>query len=140
MGMNIFIGCILIMVTIIIHTVATRLTIALVKRKKNKPIKHEFEKPFRITILVLILFFASIIETILWAFSYVQLDAISSFEEALYFSIVTFTTLGYGDIVLNQDWRLLSSFEASIGIIIFGWSTALVMLGVQRFFLEEIKN
>ena len=47
---------------------------------------------------------------------------------------VTFTTLGYGDIVLPDRWRLLSSFEAANGIIMFGWTTAVVMYVVQRSF------
>jgi Ion channel len=43
----------------------------------------------------------------------------------------TFTTLGYGDITLDKDWRLLSSFEAANGLLMFGWSTALVFTAVQ---------
>lgn len=50
----------------------------------------------------------------------------------MYFSMVTFTTLGYGDITLGGDWRLLASFEAANGIIMFGWTTALIVAYLQR--------
>lgn len=46
--------------------------------------------------------------------------------------MVTFTTLGYGDIVLGQSWRLLASFHAATGIIMFGWTTAILMTVVQH--------
>lgn len=46
-------------------------------------------------------------------------------------STVTFTTLGFGDITLDENWRLLSSFEAANGLLMFGWSTALIFAAVQ---------
>jgi voltage-gated potassium channel Kch len=56
---------------------------------------------------------------------------VPGFERALYFSIVTYTTLGYGDIVLDENWRLLSSFQAANGIIIFGWTTAVIIVAIR---------
>ena len=55
------------------------------------------------------------------------------FEEALYFSTVTYTTLGYGDVILDERWRLLGSFEAANGIVMFGWTTALIFVAIRRF-------
>ena len=80
---------------------------------------------------VLWMFLASVIEIWTWAGLYVWLGSFASFEEALYFSTATFTTLGYGDVILNTTWRLLGSFEAANGLLLFGWSTALVFTVVQ---------
>lgn len=84
-------------------------------------------------ILVLIMFLATLIEASLWATVYLALGAISEFENALYFSTVTYTTLGFGDVVLGEEWRLLSAFEAANGVIIFGWTTALIVVALRHF-------
>jgi len=54
------------------------------------------------------------------AFLYLQLDQSESVERALHFSTVTFTTIGYGDIVLDERWQLLSAFEAATAGLIIG--------------------
>ena len=56
----------------------------------------------------------------------------SAVGNCLYFSVVTFTTLGYGDISLSADYRLLSGIEALNGIILVGWTTAMIFSVVQR--------
>ena len=61
-----------------------------------------------IVLFVLFMFLAIIIDVWLWATVYLVLGAIASFEEALYFSPTSFTTLGYGDVVLTPEWRLRS--------------------------------
>jgi voltage-gated potassium channel Kch len=90
-----------------------------------------------VSFLVVTMFLAALIETGLWALTYLAVGALSSFGEALYFSMVTFTTLGYGDITLDEKWRLLSSFAAANGTIMFGWTTALIMTLVHRLYTHE---
>ena len=50
--------------------------------------------------------------------------------------MVTYTTLGYGDIVLHERWRVLASFEAANGIIMFGWTTAIVMAVIRQVYFS----
>ena len=76
-----------------------------------------------------------LLEALAWAVTFWLLPAhanLKTFEEAVYFSTVTFTTLGYGDITLSPPWRLLSGIEAMNGILLAGWSTALLFSVVQR--------
>jgi hypothetical protein len=80
---------------------------------------------------VLWLFVAAVVQASAWALLYVAVEALPSYEEAFYFSIVTYSTLGYGDIVLDKQWRLLSALEAANGLIMFGWTTAMVFVAVQ---------
>jgi voltage-gated potassium channel Kch len=82
--------------------------------------------------LVLMMFYVSLVESLIWASTYLAVGAISDLEKALYFSTVTFTTLGYGDVVLDESWRILASFEAATGIIMFGWTTALIVAFISR--------
>ena len=92
---------------------------------------------FWISAIVLVMFLASIIEAVIWAISYLALDVIQSTEQAFYVSMLTFTTLGYGDIIISDSWRLLASLEAANGIIIFGWSTAIVVTAVQKLYFHK---
>jgi hypothetical protein len=83
-------------------------------------------------VVVLLMSVAALLEAGVWAATYLMAGAIPDLETALYFSIVTFTTLGYGDITLDTGWRLLASFQAANGTIMFGWTTALVMTVIHR--------
>lgn len=80
--------------------------------------------------LVLVLFWLMIAITAsvwLWGHVFLYLQVFTERETALYFSTVTFTTLGYGDIVLENRWRFLSSLTAVNGLIVFGLSTAFLV-------------
>jgi hypothetical protein len=77
-------------------------------------------------------FFLHGLEALVWASAYVALGAIGSLEEAIYFSIVSFATVGYGDVVLPQEWRILGACEGAAGVLIFGWSVALLIVLVER--------
>lgn len=72
------------------------------------------------------------IEIWLYAVLYVALGALQTFEESLYFSTVTFVTVGYGDVVLGKAWRLLSAIEAANGVILVAWSTAFLVAVTAR--------
>ena len=68
----------------------------------------------------------------LWSGTFLLLKIFSSLEPALYFCTVTFTTLGYGDITLDKNWRLLSSLISVNGLIIFGLNTAFLIDLITR--------
>ena len=137
MWTNLLIGCILLIFSIFVHATATRFAMRIAAKKAASRHLKINSKEIWTSLIVLIMFAASFIEALAWAFTYILLGAIHSLEEALYFSIVTFTTLGYGDITLNESYRLLASIEAADGIIIFGWSTAITMAVVQKFFFKS---
>lgn len=77
-----------------------------------------------------------LVEVMLWAATYLVVvpgDTLDTWEKSVYFSAVTFTTLGYGDITLPVgDWRVLSGIEALNGILLVGWSTAFLFTIVQH--------
>ncbi|CCF01257.1 conserved hypothetical protein (plasmid) [Sinorhizobium fredii HH103] len=85
---------------------------------------------------VIYLIIPILFDVCLWAAFYYLAQTLPSFEDALYFSTVTFTTVGYGDIVLDKDWRQVATFEAINGWIIFGWATALMMAVIQRLYFR----
>jgi hypothetical protein len=87
--------------------------------------------------LVLVMSLASFLESGLWAVFYLMVGALPTLEDAIYFSLVTFTTLGYGDITLDERWRILAAFEAANGIIIFGWTTAIIVTTAHHVFFDQ---
>ena len=67
-----------------------------------------------------------------WAVTFYLAGVFHSFEPSLYFSLVTFSTLGFGDIILDEKWRILSGLTAANGLLSFGWSTAYMVELVRR--------
>lgn len=67
------------------------------------------------------------LEIWIYALVYLHLNAFRDIEQALYFSIVTYSTLGYGDVLMPQAWRILGATEAPVGVIMLGWSTAFLI-------------
>jgi len=64
------------------------------------------------------------IEIWLFALAYIVLGAIPQLEPALYFSTISYSTVGYNDLHMAPEWRLLGAFESVLGIFLLGWSTA----------------
>lgn len=80
---------------------------------------------------------AAYLESALWAGFYVIVGALPTFSEAVYFSLVTFTTLGYGDVTLGEEWRMLAALEAANGIMMFGWTTAIIVAVSHRLLFDR---
>ena len=108
--------------------------------EKHRPAMIARNPTIATVIWILFLLVPIILDVTLWATFYYAQAALPSFEEALYFSTVTFTTVGYGDIVLGKEWRQLATFEAINGWIIFGWATALIIAVIQRLYFRPVKT
>jgi len=77
-----------------------------------------------------------LIQITAWALCYLWTDAMADLPSALYFSAVTYTTTGYGDLVLPEDWRLVGAIEALTGILMCGLSTGFFFAVVSRLFRD----
>ncbi|WP_171099156.1 ion channel [Ruegeria sp. HKCCD7255] len=76
----------------------------------------------------------------IWAIVWVLGDVLPDWNTALYFSLVTFTTLGYGDIVLGEELRIFGAFASVTGLLAFGLSTAFLVALMTRVFQERFFN
>jgi Ion channel len=135
-GGQILLGSGMIVLTTVIHTIGIIFLIAMLKRLGVRD-SNSLGYPAMTGILVLTILVILVLHTVeiwIWAAMYFLLDQFQDFARALYFSVVTYTTLGYGDIVLKPRWQLLSSLEAVNGIILFGVSTAFVFAVMRRLF------
>jgi len=85
-----------------------------------------------ILFVVLCLMAMHTVEIWLYACALLAVGAQTDFEAALYFSTTSFTTLGYGDVVLDRHWRLFGAIEGANGLLLFGWSTAFLFSVTER--------
>lgn len=83
-----------------------------------------FRDSFVLVFLVLWLLCAHMIEIAMWAWTYLYLELFVDLETALYFAAASYTTLGFGDVLLPDPWRLLSGATAANGFLLFGLSAA----------------
>lgn len=122
-------------VNIAIHALVMTVVIG-VAQKASVRAKEESRQSIllvKITVpTVVALMFAHAVEVIVWALSYSLVDATPVDADRVYFAFVNYTTLGYGDIVPVQRWKLLGPMAAMNGVLLFGWSTALIFEVLRR--------
>ena len=130
------IGSALIAITVVIHAIGTTAWVERLGKKYADDLPWSGRRAMLVLVnTALVVFALHTLEIVIWAAAYmalVPINELASFEEAVYFSFVTFTTLGYGDISLSEGYRLLSGIEALNGIILVGWTTAMIFSVVQR--------
>lgn len=81
--------------------------------------------------VMLIVTIGSLLQVMIWALLFMALGEFDQPEAAMYYSMVNFSTLGYGDIVMSERWRMLGPLEAMNGILMFGVSTAVMTAAVN---------
>jgi hypothetical protein len=86
---------------------------------------------FLITVL-LVLFIGKLCQAALWAWLFLALGEFKDFVTALYYSLVNFTTLGYGDLVMSPERRILGALEAANGVLMFGLTTSALYSVISR--------
>ena len=75
-----------------------------------------------------------LVEIVVWGFFYAWQGAMPDLQSAIYFSAVTYTTTGYGDLLLPQEFKLAGGVQALTGILMCGWSTGFFFAIVSRMF------
>lgn len=86
--------------------------------------------------LVAMLLLLHLAEAIVWAAFLVTIGALPDIETAAYFSLTSYTTVGYGDVVLPAPWRLLGPLEAAVGVLMLGWSTGVLVAIIGPVYRE----
>jgi len=79
-----------------------------------------------------ILMITHALEVSVWALAYLIFDAAPEGVDLVYFAFVNYTTLGYGDVLPLERWRLLGPITAMNGVLLFGWSTAVIFEVLRR--------
>ncbi|MCM2398784.1 MAG: potassium channel family protein [Ferrovibrio sp.] len=131
--LNLALGTLMISLTVVIHTFGligvTRVMSWIIDRIR---LHGHRSRILAMNTVVLGVFCVLTAEVWLWALCYRLIGFLGDFSTALYFSTVTFSTIGYGDVIPHPEWRMLAGLEGVSGFLLIGWSTAyLVAAGIR---------
>ena len=118
--------------TITIHALVMTVVVVVAQKMRAKPVSPSLFLTVLMVATVSVLMAAHASEVIVWAMAYRIVDAGPPGSSTVYFAFVNYTTLGYGDIVPVQAWQLLGPATAMNGVLLFGWSTAVIFEVLRR--------
>jgi hypothetical protein len=132
-ALQFLVGCTVSVVNIMIHALVTLSAVEIARwvssRTLSQPRRH------LVAVMVgtaLVLMLAHTGEILVWSLAYVIIGAAAVDSGMLYFAFVNYTTLGYGDVTPLKEWRLIGPMTAMNGILMFGWSTAVLFEVLQK--------
>lgn len=134
--LTLVVSSIMVALTVTIHFFGLAILIRLLRNGRDRALhrgQHIGRRMLTIMFVVFGLFGVHTIE--IWSYAalyHFVLGTMADFETSLYFSTVTFVSLGYGDVLLPKQWRLVGAIEAANGIILLGWSTAFLVTVISR--------
>jgi Ion channel len=138
MPLQFLVGCSVSVITIMIHALITLASIEIARgaglRRTSQPRVHLMTV---MVVTALVLMIAHTAEIVVWSLAYAAIGVAPPGSELLYFAFVNYTTLGYGDVTPLKEWRLVGPMTAMDGILMFGWSTA-VLFEVLRKTIEHL--
>jgi hypothetical protein len=140
MTLQFLVGGVVSVLNIMIHALATVSAVGIARSAGMR--QTVWPKPHLMAVMVataVALMLAHTLEVIVWALAYAMVGAAPAGSDLLDFAFVNYTTLGYGDITPVQAWRLTGPMTAMNGIMMFGWSTA-VLFEVLRKTLEHLAS
>ena len=123
-------------VTVIIHGLGAMASVRHVARLWNerKGRLKRLGAELLIVRLVSVLLLLHLTEASVWALFFALVGALPDLETAAYYSLTSYTTVGYGDVVLPEPWRLLGPIEAAVGVLMLGWSTGVLVAAIGRIY------
>lgn len=128
------VGSLMMVVTVVVEVLAMAMAVSALDRFVPR-LEHLSAQVRTIVLLVpLTLWLMAGISVALWMWAgvFVGLGEFDDISEAIYFSSVTATTLGFGDVLLSTEWRLLSGFLAANGLVLFSLNTAFLFEALRR--------
>ena len=129
---KLFIAWSLMALCVVVHAMGMTALLRWVNRwaaRLNAPFWFMTWRLVRMAGLIILL---HLVEIAFWAFFYAWDHGMPDLQSSLYFSAVTYTTTGYGDLVLPNEWRLVGGVEALTGILMCGWSTGFFFAVLSR--------
>ena len=121
-------------VTVIVHAVGTVHVVRPLSGiwSKSDGSQRSYAAAIPLSRLVSGLLLVHLFEMVIWAVAFTIVGMFPDFETSLYFSLKSYTTVGYGDVLPLPAWRLIGPLEAAVGVLMLGWSTGFIVAAVQQ--------
>lgn len=132
---NLTVAIILVGINVFIQVTVTLLLVSLFVRMLSldgSPHRY-FRRAFVLTGLILIVISNHLVQMHIWGSAFYFLSYFSEFWRSQYFAAQTYTTLGYGNILLPPEHNMLAGWLALTGLLMIGWSTALFAYLIARY-------
>ncbi len=128
--------------TVVIHALGTLEAIAHLGRvwRRRNGEQRFLASEIQIVRIISVLLLLHLVEAGVWAGFHVISGVLPDMETAIYFSLTSYTTVGYGDVVLPASWRILGPFEGAVGILMFGWSTGIMVTALTRIYGGRLRH
>jgi len=136
---NIALSTFMVGLNVTIHFAGLLALLFVLRRTGHRFRAHESWLGQGAAILFVVLGLVAVHAVEIWSYAaiYRVIGALPDLESALYFSTASFTTIGYGDVVLDHKWRLFGAIEGANGLLLFGWSTAFLISVTSRMRILE---
>ena len=137
MFVPLLLGCLTIFISMGIQVVAVIFMLQYLMKlaaRENRKFDGLGFNAYAISMVLLLLFTGHMIQMAIWAMLFLYLGEFHDFLTAFYHSTVNFASLGYGDIVMSERWRLLGALEASNGVLMFGLSAGTLLAVMSHLF------
>ena len=135
-------GVLLVVVTCLLHGAGTLVIFWMLFRSRMFAIRHfgPVHNAGLLTLVVVALLAVHLTEAASWAALYFYKGCFADFDTSLYFSMITYTTVGYGDVVLHdKGWRLIAGVEALTGSLMLCWSTVVLVQVITKLYRQRRK-
>jgi hypothetical protein len=126
---------------IAIHAIVMAAVLRVARAAGERATSHQSVRLIAVmTAVVSILMSAHIAEVMLWSFAYAIVGVAPAGTDLVYFAFVNYTTLGYGDVTPLLRWHLLGPMTAMNGVLLFGWSTAVIFAVLQKALMTGVSR
>jgi hypothetical protein len=127
---------------VVIHTIGLVLVADwLIKRRPTAEREFNIKRyTLQLTSVFAVIVLLHLVETLVWAAFYDLWSLFGDFETSWYFSLGSYTTIGYGDVVLPARWRMLGGLEGITGVLLCGLSTAFLFAIVNEMFASRARH
>ncbi len=140
MLLNLLLGCATVFISMSIQVTVVvfmlRYLIKVMGREDRKTDGFGWDT-YAISLVLLMLFAGHLVQIAIWAALFMYIGEFDDFLTAFYHSTVNFASLGYGDIVMSEKWRLLGALEASNGVLMFGLSAGTLLAVMTNLFARH---